>query len=390
MSLEKRSRFMSDEKHRFLYEYFLFLEDNILNHFAERWNQIRNFDPFFTNRISLIPFLIARGMPDHLSGSAQQRQAMRHLKENFSIWEDKAISAIHNMDAGNLLIMVQGIANLNASPSERFMAKWLQQLKHSMNRQDSNLELSRKDKTLGILSLGLLQSQNPDIDFKPCYLELRKHINDAGLISDDHTKQVYDADIYFTNHSDLTNPSQKEKKSASEYDLKAMFKAAGFEVYSSKECPIPKLNNAIDFTVEDSKGRKVHIEFDGPTHFFNPKAKNFLNLKYDLSSRFRSALMVKLAPWATIARVDFRTFGIITAKGNEDGSISETQKTFCRAIFAKAIANGAGCYHVDLGNKALLTDMILKKRDAKDSSISSLTPPAHIIAAKEINGVGLT
>ncbi len=357
---QSNSRFLSHIEHEFLYDYFKGIAVQNLDDFPQMWDRIKKFDHHYSNRLSLIPFLIARGMPNHNAGSAAQRNAIKHMKDNFSIWEQRAMAAMHKFDGRAISTSMWSLAVLGIKPSDMFMRRWFSQTKKCIHSNDLDMKFEAKNYSLTVLGLGMLQSQNPDMDFKTYYEEIRSHIDDSTLFSLENIKQVHDADLFFTGASTLNNPDREETISNDEKRLADIFRAAGYKVYKSETCPIPHLHQAIDFTVEDKKGDKVHIECDGPTHFHNPDAKDIRNLKYDLSTRFRSALMTLLAPDARIVRIDFRMLEtLIKTK-------PQTQKKYCTSVFNTALNRGAGCYHASM-TKELLTDMVKKPNEERDS-----------------------
>lgn len=373
---------LSHQGHKEVYDYFYEIRRRNMRQFEGYWGDIADFDPRQGFRISKILYFLAKGLPNHRTGSKNQRRVGKYIKENFSIWENKALTALYGFDAKALSNAIWAMAVFGVNPSQKFMNAWHKQAKKYINIENPEKGFIQQHYANSLWALAVLQSQNPDLSLKPIYEDIRFNLNDNDLVSDTHNKQIYDSDVYFTGMSSVENPVREEITNRKEEVLKAIFRRAGFQVYKSDECPIPGLNNAIDFTVEDKQGRKVHIELDGDTHFHNPWARDLRNVKFNLHTRFRAALVNRLAPKETVTHIDFRTLMLIRKRS------AVVQIAFARAAFNLSAQSGPGCYHAKLGDSDFkITDMVPKRADGTLPSFLRASAP-EILLPEGVNDNG--
>ena len=368
---KKPTYFLDARSKNKIVQYFTNIKDRSLDDFTGNWDALKRLKNISARHIVQILHHITRDMPNHQDGSAAQRHAISHLKKNFSVWENQALKKLDSFAPRNLSISLWAMAVLGVTPSQNFMDKIHDEFKTRLNSTNLKDKLSTQSFSNSLWALAILQSQNPDLNLKPIFETIRDKIRFTQFKNKIAQKQIYDADLYFTGKSEVLNPERKGKSHPSEERLANIFKRAGYKVQKPKKCPIPQLNQAIDRVLIDKQGRRIFLEVDGDTHFNNPEAKDLRNLKYNLATRFRSALMTRLSPKAHIIRIDFKMFIAL------EKSDRKKQDGFCKAVFDKAIERGPGCYHVSaLGE--LLTDMVPKpthQNPAISSASSAATSP---------------
>ncbi len=358
--------YLSRDEHQALYDYFYNIADKGLVNLEENWRKIGRFDPRYSFRLSKILYFVASDMPDHRVGSALQRKSVKFIKENFSIWEDKALLAMKDFDGQALSNAVWAMAILGVSPTQKFMNNVAKNTKRLVQNKQNPDHFNNQNFSNILWGIAVLQSQNPGLDLKPVYDDIRSLLDEDDLEHIPNIKQVYDADLYFYGQSNLQNPLRTETANRDEFRLMKVFKRAGYNAYKPETCPIKGLNQAIDLVVEDKSGNKINIELDGDNHFNNPAARRAENLKYNSATKFRSALMTRLNPDARIIRIDHKLHAVLRQK-------PEVQNSFAHTLFQRALQKPAGCYRV-APTQDWLKDMVLKP----ENSMAGVMPSSGV------------
>lgn len=376
MYQQRGSQYLSREGHWDVHDYFSDMQKRQLCRFEDYWRKLSKFDPKDKITLSTILSYIAKQLPDHEVGSQRQREIGKFIKDNFSVWENKTLASLRYYDSRALAASVWSIAKMGAHPSQKFMHEWYLQATKKASSKNINTTFNERDFANSLASLATIQSQNPELQLDYIYHDIREHLDVEDLEPIIGEAQVYYADLYFRGESNIEEPDQTLAKDYippppfSEIKLAQIFKRAGYTVYKSDPSPIPGMRDAIDFTVEDEEGNKVHFECDGPSHYLNPEAKSIKNLKYNMATRFLSALRTRQAPDAHIVRVNYKYQDTLEAKNRK------LQKAFCDAVFKSALEKGSGCYYVNADSNNLLIDMVPKAANENTEATSSASAPS--------------
>jgi len=361
-----------------IYDYFYYLSKNgPINayEFEENWISLEEID-FASKKRAQVLLHMAHAV-SQVSDEKFQKELKQVVLENWNCWEERAYAAISKFNARDVADILKAHKMLRIKPSPNFLKPLM--ARFDIVSQNGNASATDYDyvfnaaaklgfelsprvqtdflkrlekagsflrnakKTPLIWSCAVLDSMFPTGRYREIAELIRPHLpKSAHDICVE--KQRYDSHLWFDWPLPNKNPNrQKGKISNGEKKLADFIFKLKVPVDGSHSAVIPQLPQAIDLTAHYRK-TSIRIEVDGPTHFLDHAGETRRGLvgEYDGETRFRSALMHKLAPDERILRISSDIQEIITGHPDAPQTSFACRKSLVLAYLEKARAAQPG------------------------------------------------
>jgi hypothetical protein len=352
--------------------------------FEDKWNALEH-QALSVSDCADILDSIARILDKTRDQDLSDKVKARMLR-NWDAWQDPTLLAIdeegaRNLDPADLVKIMEALRTLKIKPTFAFIGLFNQtlgavsgkfrpgdclkiftaaanlgiqpapgvkkQMLHKIKTMGASMQADMKIKL--IWSCAMLDSIFGGADYKTL-AEAAKATLPKETKGIAQQKQRYDSDLWFDWEASCKNPvERKTTRSKTERYFQNFIQDMGVST-NSKAHPIEKLPQAVDFAVYPA-GNYVCVEVDGPDHYMSEadKGSEGLNSALNGTTRFRSALMHKVAPDLSIVRIKDSTCAMITGVCDKHQHSLETRQSMARAFLATSIKAGAGVHQFEMG-----------------------------------------
>lgn len=367
-----------------LYDYFLHLEDRGPIHpheFEENWRDLENHD-FSAKEISLIllstAYAIAKIRDHDLAKTFKEI-----ILQNWDAWEEQALYCINSFNPQDLSTTINAHSLLKIKPSSVFLKQWNSRLNAStgqlkardyvdvfhsaaslgiklpqkvrgtlLTRIDRGGNFLRNAKKTPLLwSCAALDSMFPNDDYSKIAEQIKPQLP-KKVYDNVAAKQRHDAYLWFGWTPSNQNIKRRQATVANGEKHFQLFleRSLGLST-NAQSSPIPQLPQAIDLTAHYS-GVSVQIEIDGPYHFLDvPGCPERTYDEYDGHTRFRSALINRLAPDEKILRISSPISEAMTATPSAPQYGEETRIKLARSFLGQTARSKPGVYRAYIERK---------------------------------------
>ena len=230
-------------------------------------------------------------------------------------------------------------------------------------------QFTDKDKARALWTLAIVDSHFSEDCLKETYTALKAQTHLTEQSEARYRKQIRDADLWFTGHSNIPNPDfkQKPRPLIFENEVRSVFADAGFVVDRPSNPLIPELEQAIDFPILDpAHDSEIWVEVDGKHHFVNLRhAQSSTELEYNIQTRFRSALQRRLAESdSIILRMDIKVSNDLIRLRQSSNLTDKLESQILCTQFAQAARNaGPGIYRTTSTQPPRIEPMVRHDRN---------------------------